>query len=205
MHLGPGPRVVVLASGSGSTLQALLDAAADPAYGAQVVAVGSDRAGAGALDRARAAGVVTFVCAPGDHPDRAAWDAALADAVGALTPDLVVSAGFMRLVGPAFLARFAGRFVNSHPALLPAFPGMHGPRDALAYGAKVSGATLFVVDGGVDTGPIVAQRTVPVLDDDDEDTLHERIKVEERAMLVDVIGRMAREGWTVTGRKVTIP
>jgi phosphoribosylglycinamide formyltransferase-1 len=104
-----------------------------------------------------------------------------------------------------FLDRFAGRFVNSHPALLPAFPGMHGPRDALAYGAKVSGATLFVVDGGVDTGPIVAQRTVAVLDGDDEESLHERIKVEERAMLVDVVGRLAREGWTVTGRKVTIP
>jgi len=205
VHLGPGPRVVVLASGSGSTLQALLDAAADPAYGVQVVAVGSDRAAAGALDRARAGGVDTFVCAPADHQDRAAWDAALAETVGALAPDLVVSAGFMRLVGRAFLARFDGRFVNSHPALLPAFPGMHGPRDALAYGAKVSGATLFVVDGGVDTGPIVAQRVVAVLDDDDEDSLHERIKVEERAMLVDVIGRMAREGWTVTGRKVTVP
>jgi phosphoribosylglycinamide formyltransferase-1 len=197
--------VVVLASGSGSTLQALLDAAADPAYGATVVAVGSDRAGAGALDRARAAGVDTFVCAPAEHADRAAWDVALADRVAALTPDLVVSAGFMRLVGPVFLDRFDGRFVNSHPALLPAFPGMHGPRDALAYGAKVSGATLFVVDGGVDTGPIVAQRTVPVLDGDDEESLHERIKVEERAMLVDVVGRLAREGWTVTGRKVTIP
>jgi phosphoribosylglycinamide formyltransferase-1 len=197
--------VVVLASGSGSTLQALLDAAADPAYGATVVAVGSDRAGAGALDRARAAGVDTFVCAPAEHADRAAWDLALADRVAALTPDLLVSAGFMRLVGPVFLDRFDGRFVNSHPALLPAFPGMHGPRDALEYGAKVSGATLFVVDGGVDTGPIVAQRTVPVLDGDDEESLHERIKVEERAMLVDVVGRLAREGWTVTGRKVTIP
>jgi phosphoribosylglycinamide formyltransferase-1 len=197
--------VVVLASGSGSTLQALLDAAADPAYGVTVVAVGSDRAGAGALDRARAAGVDTFVCAPGEHADRAAWDVGLADRVTSLAPDLVVSAGFMRLVGPVFLDRFAGRFVNSHPALLPAFPGMHGPRDALAYGAKVSGATLFVVDGGVDTGPIVAQRAVPVLDGDDEESLHERIKVEERAMLVDVVGRLAREGWTVTGRKVTIP
>ena len=205
MHFGPGPRVVVLASGSGSTLQALLDAAADPAYGVTVVAVGSDRSEAGALDRARAAGVDTFVCAPAEHADRAAWDVALADRVAALTPDLVVSAGFMRLVGPVFLDRFDGRFVNSHPALLPAFPGMHGPRDALAYGAKVSGATLFVVDGGVDTGPIVAQRTVPVLDGDDEESLHERIKVEERAMLVDVVGRLAREGWTVTGRKVTIP
>jgi phosphoribosylglycinamide formyltransferase-1 len=197
--------VVVLASGSGSTLQALLDAAADPAYGVNVVAVGSDRAGAGALDRARAASVDTFVCAPAEHADRAGWDVALADRVAALTPDLVVSAGFMRLVGPVFLDRFAGRFVNSHPALLPAFPGMHGPRDALAYGAKVSGATLFVVDGGVDTGPIVAQRAVAVLDGDDEGSLHERIKVEERTMLVDVVGRLAREGWTVTGRKVTIP
>jgi phosphoribosylglycinamide formyltransferase-1 len=197
--------VVVLASGSGSTLQALLDAAADPAYGVTVVAVGSDRAGAGALDRARASGVDTFVCPPAEHPDRAAWDVALADRVAAPAPDQVVSAGFMRLVGPVFLDRFAGRFVNSHPALLPAFPGMHGPRDALASGAKVSGATLFVVDGGDDTGPIVAQRAVPVLDGDDEESLHERIKVEERAMLVDVVGRLAREGWTVTGRKVTIP
>ena len=197
--------MVVLASGNGSTLQALLDAAADPAYGVTVVAVGSDRDGAGALDRARTAGVDTFVCAPAGHADRAGWDVALADRVAALTPDLVVSAGFMRLVGPVFLDRFAGRFVNSHPALLPAFPGMHGPRDALAYGAKVSGATLFVVDGGVDTGPIVAQRAVAVLDGDDEESLHERIKVEERAMLVDVVGRLAREGWTVTGRKVTIP
>jgi formyltetrahydrofolate-dependent phosphoribosylglycinamide formyltransferase len=197
--------VVVLASGSGSTLQALLDAAGDPAYGVRVVAVGADRDGTGALDRARAAGVDTFVSRPADHPDRAAWDLALAQQVAAHRPDLVVSAGFMRLAGEAFLARFAGRFVNSHPALLPAFPGMHGPRDALAYGAKVSGATLFVVDGGVDTGPIVAQRAVPVLDGDDEESLHERIKVEERAMLVDVVGRLAREGWTVTGRKVTIP
>jgi phosphoribosylglycinamide formyltransferase-1 len=205
VHLGPGPRVVVLASGSGSTLQALLDAAADPAYGVQLVAVGSDRTGAGALDRARAAGVATFVCAPADHPDRAAWDLALAETVGGLSPHLVVSAGFMRLAGPVFLGRFGGRFVNTHPALLPAFPGMHGPRDALSFGAKVTGATLHVVDAGVDTGPIVAQRAVPVLEDDDEDALHERIKVEERAMLVDVIGRMAREGWTVTGRKVTIP
>jgi phosphoribosylglycinamide formyltransferase 1 len=205
VHYPPGPRVVVLASGSGSTLQALLDAAGDPAYGVVLAAVGSDRAGAGALERAKEAGVDTFVCAPADHANRDEWDAELTRQVEACRPDLVVSAGFMRLVGPVFLGRFAGRFVNSHPALLPAFPGMHGPRDALDYGAKVSGATLFVVDPGVDTGPVIAQRTVPVLDDDDEDTLHERIKVEERAMLVEVIGRMAREGWTVTGRKVTIP
>ena len=205
MHFGPGPRVVVLASGSGSTLQALIDAVADPAYGVRLVAVGSDRPGCGALDRARAAGVPTFSCTPVEYADRVAWDVALTEIVSGLQPALVVSAGFMRLVGPEFLHCFGGRFVNSHPALLPAFPGMHGPRDALAYGAKVSGATLFVVDGGVDTGPIVAQSPVPVLDDDDEDSLHERIKVEERAMLVDVVGRMAREGWTVTGRKVSIP
>jgi phosphoribosylglycinamide formyltransferase-1 len=111
----------------------------------------------------------------------------------------------MRLVGPAFLERYGGRFLNSHPALLPAFPGMHAPRDALAHGVKVSGATLFVVDDGVDSGAILDQRAVPVHDDDDEDSLHERIKVEERVMLVDVVGRMAREGWTVTGRKVTVP
>ena len=196
-------RVVVLASGAGSTLQALLDAARDPSYGAVVVAVGTDRPGVGALDRARAAGVETFVAPVG--ADRAAWDADLAERVASYEPDLVVSAGFLRLAGEAFLARFGGRFVNSHPALLPAFPGMHGARDALAYGVKVTGATLFVVDRGVDTGPIVAQAAVPVLDDDDEATLHERIKVEERRLLVDVVGRMLREGFTVAGRKVTIP
>ena len=199
-----GPRrLVVLASGSGSTLQALLDAAADPGYGAVVAAVGSDREGAGALGRAKAAGVETFVVSVG--PDRAAWDAELADRVAAYRPDLVVSAGFMRLAGPAFLARYGGRFVNSHPSLLPAFAGMHAPRDALAYGVKVTGCTLFVVDGGVDTGPIAAQVVVPVLDTDDDAALHERIKVEERSMLVDVVGRMLREGFTVSGRKVTIP
>jgi phosphoribosylglycinamide formyltransferase-1 len=196
-------RVVVLASGAGSTLQALLDAAADPTYGVAVVAVGTDRPTAGAIDRAHAAGVTTFVAPVGG--DRAAWDADLADRVAAFEPDLVVSAGFMRLAGPAFLARFAGRYVNSHPALLPSFPGMHGARDAMAYGVKVTGCTLFVVDGGIDTGPIVAQVAVPVHDDDDESTLHERIKVEERAMLVDVVGRMLREGYTISGRKVTVP
>jgi phosphoribosylglycinamide formyltransferase-1 len=195
--------VVALASGAGSTLQALLDAARDPAYGAQVVAVGSDRPGAGALERAQAAGVETFVAPVGT--DREAWDAELAERVASYEPDLVVSAGFLRLAGAAFLARFGGRYVNSHPALLPAFPGMHGARDALAYGVKVTGCTLFVVDPGVDTGPIVAQAAVPVLDDDDEATLHERIKVEERRLLVDMVGRMLRQGFTVSGRKVTVP
>lgn len=195
-------RLVVLVSGSGTNLQALLDACADPGYGAEVVAVGADRGDIEGLARASRAGVPTFVCRVGDHDSRDDWDAALADAVAAYEPDLVVSAGFMKLVGAGFLERFA--MVNTHPALCPSFPGMHGPRDALDYGVKVTGATLFVVDGGVDTGPIVAQATVPVEDDDDVDSLHERIKVAERAMLVDTVGRMAREGWTLEGRRVRI-
>ena len=195
-------RLVVLVSGSGTNLQALLDACADPGYGAQVVAVGADRGDIEGLARAARAGVPTFVCRVGDHDSREDWDVALGDAVAAYEPDLVVSAGFMKLVGARFLERFA--MVNTHPALCPSFPGMHGPRDALDYGVKVTGATLFVVDGGVDTGPIVAQATVPVEDDDDVDSLHERIKVAERAMLVDAVGRMAREGWTVAGRRVRI-
>jgi formyltetrahydrofolate-dependent phosphoribosylglycinamide formyltransferase len=201
-----GPvRLVVLVSGGGTNLQALLDACREPSYGASVVAVGADRDDIAALDRATKHDVPTFVLRVKDYPSRDEWDHAFADAVTAHRPDLVVSAGFMRLAGDAFLGRFGGRFLNTHPALLPAFPGMHGAREALAHGVKVTGATLFVVDDGVDTGPIVAQVCVPVLADDDEASLHERIKVEERAMLVDVVGRMAREGWTVTGRKVSIP
>lgn len=192
-------------SGAGTNLQALLDAAADPAYGATIVAVGADRPGTEGLARAERAGIPTFVERVADHADRAAWDSALADAVTEHKPDLVVLAGFMKITGPAFLARYEGRCVNTHPALSPSFPGMHGPRDALDHGVKITGCTLFVVDSGVDTGPILAQRAVEVLADDDVASLHERIKVAERSMLVDVVGRMAREGWTVTGRKVTIP
>lgn len=194
-------RLVVLVSGSGTNLQALLDACADPAYGAQVVAVGADRDGITGLERAVTHGVPTFVERVQAHPDRAAWDAALADRVAAYEPDLVVLAGFMKLVGETFLARFGGRTVNTHPALSPAFPGMRGPADALAYGVKVTGATLFVVDAGVDTGPIVAQAVVPVADDDDVESLHERIKTAERAMLVEAVGRMVR-GYSITDRKV---
>ena len=193
---------MVLVSGAGTNLQALLDACSDPSYGAQVVAVGADRDRIEGLARAERAGVPTFVQRLGEHADRAAWDKALTEAVRDHGPDLVVLAGFMKLTGPAFLAEFGGRCVNTHPALSPAFPGMHGPADALAYGVKVTGATLFVVDAGVDTGPIVAQTAVPVEDDDDAQTLHERIKVAERAMLVDVIGRMAREGFTISDRQV---
>jgi phosphoribosylglycinamide formyltransferase-1 len=197
-------RLVVLVSGSGTNLQALLDACADPAYGAAVGAVGADREDIEGLRRAEKADVPTFVLRVKDFTERADWDRALTDAVAAYRPDLVVLAGFMKLVGPAFLERFGGRTVNTHPALSPMFPGMHGPRDALAYGVKVTGCTLFLVDAGVDTGPIVAQRWVEVDDDDDEATLHERIKQVERAMLVDAVGRMARGGWTVTDRKVRL-
>lgn len=196
--------MVVLVSGAGSNLATLLVAHADPAYGARVVAVVSDRAGAGGLEVARAAGVATAVVRPGDFGDRAAWDAALAETVAVFRPTLVVSAGFMRILGAPFLARFAGRVLNTHPALLPAFPGAHGVRDALAHAVKVTGCTVHLVDAGVDTGPIVAQRAVEVLDDDDEEHLHERIKAVERELLVDVVGRIARGGVTVDGRSVRI-
>ena len=195
----------MLVSGAGTNLQALLDASSDPAFGARVVAVGADRPGTAGARRAEDAGVPTFVLRLADQPDRSAWDAALADAVAAHEPDLVVLAGFMKLTGPAFLRRFPGRVVNTHPALSPSFPGTTGPADALAYGVKVTGCTLFVVDDGVDTGAVIAQRAVEVADDDTVETLHERIKTAERAMLVDTVGRMARGGWTVTDRKVTVP
>ena len=198
-------RLVVLVSGTGTNLGALLDACTDPAYGAHVVAVGADRPGVEALARAERAGVPTFVRRVGDAADRGAWDADLTAVVAGFEPDLVVSAGFMKLAGPAFLGRFAGRYVNTHPALLPAFPGMRAPADALAYGVKVSGATLFMVDEGVDTGSIIAQRVVEVAAGDTAQTLHERIKTVERAMLVEQVGAMAREGWTIHDRRVTIP
>ncbi len=189
-------------SGAGTNLQALLDAAAEPSYGARVVAVGADRDDIEGLARAERAGLPTFVRKVSQFETREGWDRAMRDIVSRFEPDLVVLAGFMKLVGEDFLTAFEGRVLNTHPALLPAFPGMHGPADALAYGVKVSGATLFVVDGGVDSGPIVAQATVPVEPDDTVETLHERIKVAERAMLVDSVGRLAREGFTITDRKV---
>jgi phosphoribosylglycinamide formyltransferase-1 len=198
-------RLVVLVSGAGTNLQALLDACADPGYGATVVAVGADRDSIAALDRAGNANIPTFTLKVGDFATRDDWDQALAAACAQHQPDLVVCAGFMKLVGKAFLARFNGRCLNTHPALLPSFPGMHGVRDALAYGVKVTGCTVFLVDEGVDAGPVLAQAAVPVHDDDDGPSLHERIKVAERGLLVDTVGRMAREGWSVNGdRKVRI-
>ncbi len=182
----------MLVSGTGTLLQALLDASVEPTFPAAVVAVGADRTGIEGLSRAEGAGVPTFALRVDDFPDRADWDRAMADAVEAHRPDLVISAGFMKLVGKDFLGRFGGRFMNTHPALLPSFPGMHGVRDALEHGVKLSGCTVFVVDEGVDAGPIIAQASVPVLDSDDEATLHERIKSVERTLLVSTVERMCR-------------
>lgn len=195
------PRVVVLVSGSGTLLQALLDAAPP----GRVVAVGADRPGIEGLARAERAGVPTFVCPVADHPDRAAWNTALAKAVAAHRPDLVVSAGFMKILGPGFLAEVGAPVVNTHPALLPSFPGVRGVADALAYGVKVTGATVHLVDEGTDTGPVLAQAAVVVQPGDTVTSLHERIKIEERRLLVGTVAALARHGATVTGREVTIP
>ncbi len=185
----PRARVVVLLSGSGSLCAALLAATTDPGYPAAVVAVGSDRPAAG-LEHARTRGLPTFVVPLRAHPDRDAWDRALAAEIAGHRPDLVVSAGFMKIVGPAVLAAFGGRLVNTHPALLPAFPGAHAVRDALGAGVPVTGATVHLVDEGVDTGPVLAQREVPVRPGDDEDRLHERIKTVERELLVETVARV---------------
>ncbi|HEU0288504.1 MAG TPA: phosphoribosylglycinamide formyltransferase [Nocardioidaceae bacterium] len=197
-------RLVVLVSGAGTNLQALLNACADPAYGGRVIAVGADRDGVEGLARAERAGVPTFVHRVRDHEDRADWDRAVTATVASYEPDLVILAGFMKLMGPEFLGRFGGRVVNTHPALLPSFPGMHAPRDALTHGVRVTGATLFAVDDGVDAGPIIAQVAVPVLAGDDVDTLHKRIKGQEQMMLVETVGRLVREGYRIDGRKVAI-
>ncbi|GAB2914513.1 phosphoribosylglycinamide formyltransferase [Rhodococcus aerolatus] len=194
-------RVVVLASGEGTLAQALLDA--DPSE-VQVVAVGTDRP-APVAERAAAAGVPSFCVRPAEHPDRASWDRALTEAVVVHDPALVVCAGFMRLLGPVFLAELGGRVLNSHPALLPSFPGAHAVADALAHGVRVTGTTVHLVDAGVDTGPILAQAAVEVEPDDDEQTLHERIKTVERRLLVTTVAAAARRGITLDGRKARIP
>lgn len=194
-------RVVVLVSGTGTLLQALIDTRASQDLGAELVAVGSDRSGCGGLTRAERAGIPTFVHPLERGADRAEWDAGLVDRVAAFAPDLVVCAGYMKLFGEAFLERYAGRIVNSHPALLPSFPGPHGVRDALAHGVKMTGASIILVDAGVDTGVIVDQVAVPVADDDTEDTLHERIKISEQKLLTDTVRRMAGGNWHVDGRR----
>ena len=164
--------MVVLLSGAGSTARAVLDAA-DGAAPFEVVAVVADRPAEG-LDHAATRGLPTALVAPADHTDRAAWDAALAARIAEQAPGLVVTAGFMKILGPQALT--TATFVNTHPALLPAFPGAHGVRDALAYGVTVTGSTAHLVDSGVDTGPIIEQRTVPIAPDDTEASLHERIE-----------------------------
>jgi len=195
-------RLVVLASGTGSLLASLLEAAAGD-YPARVVAVGADRA-CPALDVAAAASIPSFQVRLRDHPDRTAWDSALTEAVAQHAPDLVVSAGFMKIFGQQFLSRFEGRVVNTHPALLPAFPGAHAVPDAIDYGVRVSGCTVHLVDSGVDTGPILAQEAVAVYEDDTAETLHERIKDVERRLLVDVLAALATRGVTWTGRKAIL-
>jgi len=195
-------RVVVLASGTGSLLNALIGAAVGD-YPARIVAVGVDRQ-CRATEIAAKASLPAFTVRLGDHPSRDAWDTAIADATATHSPDLIVSAGFMKILGPQFLSQFYGRILNTHPALLPAFAGAHAVPDALAYGVKVTGCTVHLVDAGMDTGPILAQESVPVLDGDDEETLHERIKVIERRLLVDVVAAIATGGLTLIGRKATL-
>lgn len=180
-------RIAVLASGSGTLLQSVIDAIASGDLDAELVAVGSDVVDAMALERAQRAGIPNFVTVPRDFSDRDAWNATLLEHLQECRPDWVVSAGFMRILGPTVVEAFAGRIINTHPALLPSFAGAHGVRDALAYGVKVTGCTVHLVDHGVDTGPILAQRAIEVLPDDDETSLHERIKVIERELLVSTL------------------
>ncbi|MGA7206034.1 MAG: phosphoribosylglycinamide formyltransferase [Specibacter sp.] len=185
-------RIVALVSGTGSNLQAVIDAVAAGDLDIEIAAVGADRQDTFGIERSAAAGLATFVVNFKDYATRADWDAALLDAVDAYKPDYVVSSGFMRIVAPSFINAFEGRYVNTHPALLPSFPGAHGVRDAMAYGVKVTGCTVHFADAGVDTGPIIAQTPVAVLEDDTEETLHERIKVAERELLIKVLGDLAR-------------
>ncbi|WP_226436497.1 phosphoribosylglycinamide formyltransferase [Rhodococcus yananensis] len=205
-HLPPTApaRLVVLASGTGSLLRSLIDATRADGYPARVVAVGVDR-NCAAEQHADDAGIPRFRVSLRDHTDRAEWDRALTDAVAAHEPDLVVSAGFMKILGSEFLDRFGGRIINTHPALLPSFPGAHAVADALAYGVRVTGSTVHLVDGGVDTGPVLAQEAVTVRDGDDEATLHERIKVVERRLLAEVVAAVATRGVVSDGRKAVIP
>lgn len=189
-------RIVVLASGSGSVLQAVLDSPVRE----NIVAVGSDIPEAQALARADRVGIATFDCPLGE--DRGRWDTDLARTLVGYAPDWIVCAGFMRILGPAVLAAFPDRIINTHPALLPAFPGAHAVRDALTYGARVTGCTVHLVDAGVDTGPIIAQQAVTIRDGDDEASLHERIKEIERVLLVDVVERIIHDGIVVQGRSV---
>lgn len=186
-----GMRIVVLVSGTGSNLQAVIDAVQAGDLPVEIAAVGADRQGTYGVERSAAVGIETFVVDFKEFENRAAWNAELARVCASYAPDVVVSSGFMRIVSAEFIEAFNGRYLNTHPALLPAFPGAHGVRDALAYGVKVTGCTVHWADAGVDTGPIVAQRAVEVLPEDTEESLHERIKVQERELLIEVLRDLA--------------
>lgn len=196
--------VGVLASGRGSNLQAILDACARPGFPARVAVVVSDRERAAALERAAAAGVPTAVLNPKDFGERAAYDAALADTLDGHGVGLVCLAGFMRILGPAFVHRYAGRLLNVHPALLPAFPGLHAQRQALDHGVKVAGATVHFVEEGVDTGPIVLQASVPVEADDTVETLSARILVQEHRLYAEAVRLFAEGRLEIAGRRVIV-
>lgn len=190
----PTLKLGVLVSGSGSNLQAILDAVANGSLDAQVKLVVSNVAGARALDRAERASVPHRCIPHGDYPGREAFEAAIEAALVEAGVDWVVLAGFMRILTTGFVRRFEGRMLNIHPALLPAFPGVHAQRQALEYGAKLSGCSVHFVDEGMDTGPVIAQRAVPVLDDDDEASLSSRILEQEHQLLVEVLR------WVAAGR-----
>jgi len=194
-------RLVVLVSGSGTNLQAMIDALHQGDVEVDIAAVGADLECAG-LDRARAAGIDTFVVPLSEYPDREQWNRALQRRVASYHPDRVVFAGFMRIVDAEFVSVFPGRIINTHPSLLPSFPGAHAVRDALAYGVKVTGATVHEVVADVDAGPILAQVAVPVAEDDTEAVLHERIKSAERTLLVNALAKLS---WNVTSTDPDLP
>lgn len=198
----PLKSIVVLVSGAGTTMKAILDASTDPGYGVRIAAVVSDRADAPALALAEAASVPSEVVPLSAYATREEWNRALADTIARHAPDLVVLAGFMKILAPETVGLFSGRIINTHPALLPAFPGAHAVRDALAHGVRITGCTVHIVDAEVDTGPIVAQAMVAVEDGDTVESLHERIKVVERALVVETVRRLLMEGWSIEGRRV---
>jgi phosphoribosylglycinamide formyltransferase-1 len=196
--------VAVLVSGSGTNLQSLLDAAATPDYPARIAVVVSNVPGVRALERAAAAGVPTKVLPHQGYPDRAAYDRALVEAIAPFSCTIVCLAGFMRLVGPTFLRAFPGGVLNVHPALLPCFPGLHSHRQALEHGVKLTGCTVHLVDEGTDTGPIVAQAAVPILEDDTEDSLQRRIQEQEHRLFPIALGLLAAGRLRVEGRRVSV-
>ena len=194
-----------MASGAGTLFQAWIDATQTSDYPAEIMGLVTDRPGCGAHQRAEAAGIPVVAVDPREYDSRAQWNADLAAATAELAPEWLVSVGFMRVLGSEFLDRFPGRIINSHPSLLPAFPGARAVPEALDYGVRVTGCTVHLVDTGVDSGPILAQAPVTVLAGDDIDTLHERIKTVERELLVTVLANLVTAGYTLEGRKAALP